>query len=176
MVSWWKPCCISSKLVHLLLLLFSAELICQFSFFISSFIATGIVRGTCCSGCILFSTSGCSFPETKPNVSKASPYFFNFSLFESRSAFAFLFVVFMSCISSFTQSLFTFRLTKFSARLDDADIRGSFFVSATWSCNLVFAWFTSHWLSTMPYGVITDSTYVLSFNLPFLKFLILILG
>ena len=35
----------------------------------------------------------------------------------------------MSCISSFTWSLFTFKVAKFSARLADDDIEESFFVS-----------------------------------------------
>ena len=41
----------------------------------------------------------------------------------------FSFVIFKSYISSFTWLLFTFRVTKFSARFADAHIRGSFFVS-----------------------------------------------
>ena len=55
-----------------------------------------------------------------------SPYSSNVFFFESRSPFVFLFVIFMSYI----WSLFTFWVTKFSAILADADIRGSFFVSA----------------------------------------------
>ena len=71
----------------------------------------------------------------------------------------------MSCISSFTWLLFTFKVTRFSARLADADIGESFFVSTTWNCKLVFAWFTSHFTSITLYNIMTDLSYIRSFDL-----------
>ena len=93
-------------------------------FIISAFIATGIFCGTCCTGRVPLSTSRCSSPGRQPDISKTSPYSSNIFLFESRSQFFFLLVIFMSRISSFTWSLFMFRVTKFSGRPTKADIRG----------------------------------------------------
>ena len=76
-----------------------------------------------CTGCMFLSTSRCSSQERQPGVSKTSPYSSNIFIFESRPPYVFLFVIFMSCISSFTWSLFTLFVTRFSARLADADIR-----------------------------------------------------
>ena len=42
-ISWPQPCCLSNQLVHLLLLLFSAQLICQF------FLSLQLVSSKACS-------------------------------------------------------------------------------------------------------------------------------
>ena len=157
MVSWWQPCWLSSQLVHLLLVHFGSFICYYFCsinlsifFIISSFIATGIFHATCCTCCMLLCTSRCSSPGRHSSVSKTSPYSSNIFFLESRSPFVFLFGIFMQCMSSFTCSLLTFRVTKFSARLADADFRGSFFVSTRWYCHFVFVWFTSYFIAIMP--------------------------
>ena len=113
MVSCQQSCCLSSQLVHLLLLLFSAQLI-------FSLIATGIFHGTCCTGRMLLCTSRCSSPGRQSSLSKTSAHSSNIFFLESRSPFVFLFVILMPCISSYPWSLFTFRVTKLSAGLANA--------------------------------------------------------
>ena len=96
-------------------------------FIIFSFIATGIFRDTCCTCRTLSSTCRCSSPGRQPSVSKTSAYSSNIFFLESRSLFVFIFIIFiLSCISPFTWSLLTFRVTKFSARHANTDIGGSF--------------------------------------------------
>ena len=106
-------------------------------FIISSFIATDIFRSTYCAGCTLLSSSRSSPPGSPQNVSKTCPYASNIFVFESRLPFVFLVIVFISWISSFTQSLFTFRAAKIKASPADANIRGSFlylpFETVIWS-------------------------------------------
>ena len=69
---------------------------------------------------MLLCTSRCSSPGRQSSVSKTSTHSSNIFFLKSRSPVIFLFVIFMPCIFSYPWSLFTFRVTKRSARLANA--------------------------------------------------------
>ena len=140
-VSWWQPCCLSSQLVYLLLLLFSAQFIHQ----ISSLFPPSLQLISSVAHAVLML---CFYLLLDVVIQESNQVCQNLHILPIFSSWKvdprlFFFLLSFACILSFTCSLFIFRVTKFNARLADADIRGSFFAATTWNCNLVFGCFTS---------------------------------
>ena len=118
-------CCLSSRLAHLLLLLISAQLICQFySLFSPSLqLVSSMTHVLVVYFYLLLDVAFQEGNQVCQRHLHILPIFSSWKV----DLHLFFLVIFMPCISSFTWSLFTFRVTKFSARLADADIRRSFF-------------------------------------------------